>query len=152
MLDLFAGTGAYGLEAWSRGAEQVDWVEADRLAQKALEVNMKRVSKALGGESSGGRVRMHRREVLAFLRDANPGNWDLVVADPPYADAREALPRVMEYLSAGGFPAEGLFVAEAPAEWDGDAAGWECRKVFGGGKGVGKPCVRLFARLVSNRL
>lgn len=145
MLDLFAGTGAYGLEAWSRGAERVDWVEGDRTAGKALEANLGRVSKALGKDGATTAFRIHKQEVFSFLRGVDAGSWDLVIADPPYGEAPCTLPRIMEILGTGGFPAEGLFLAEAPVEWDGEAAGWECRKVLGGGKGAGRPTLRIFS-------
>ena len=75
VLDLYAGTGAVGLEAISRGAARAVLVEADRRAGDVLQRNVKAVG------LPGGEVR--RRPVDAVLADgAEP--FDLVFADPPY--------------------------------------------------------------------
>jgi 16S rRNA (guanine(966)-N(2))-methyltransferase RsmD len=81
-LDLYAGSGAVGLEALSRGAESVTWVERSPAALKALRGNIAR----LGAE---GNFRVHAGSVNAFLRNAQPGAFDLVFLDPPYDAAQE---------------------------------------------------------------
>lgn len=83
VLDLFAGTGALGLEAWSRGAAWIEWVENAPGALRALRDNLK----TLGVSASAGRV--VNADVLRWLDRpcAGPG-FDLVLADPPYAEAR----------------------------------------------------------------
>ena len=75
VLDLFAGSGALGLEALSRGAESVTFVEADAKAAKIIEANVR----ALG--LSG--VRVIRRRAAEHL-ERSGGTYDLVLADPPY--------------------------------------------------------------------
>lgn len=80
-LDLFAGSGAVGLEAWSRGAAQVCWVESDRRALAVLRGNVR----DLCGASEGRETRIVAREALRFLRTASgTGAFDIVFADPPY--------------------------------------------------------------------
>jgi 16S rRNA (guanine966-N2)-methyltransferase len=82
VLDLFAGTGALGLEALSRGAGSVDFVENDPRTFRVLQENVK----LLG---AGERCTLHREEALAYLlkvsEGADPGQtYDVAFADPPY--------------------------------------------------------------------
>ena len=80
VLDLFAGTGALGLEAWSRGAASVCWVEEHPKTFALL--------KTVVGEFTGGEdaARVVRGDALRFLEGAAApeGRYDLVLADPPY--------------------------------------------------------------------
>ena len=76
ILDLFAGSGALGLEALSRGARRADFVEQDRKACRVIEAN-------LGKARLADQARVVNREAVAFLRRATVG-YDLVFADPPY--------------------------------------------------------------------
>jgi 16S rRNA (guanine966-N2)-methyltransferase len=93
VLDLFAGSGALGIEALSRGAESAVFVERDQHALAALRRNLE----AVGADSE-----VRRRDVMRFL--ARPeGTFDLVFCDPPYDDAPrvaasldEALPAMLE--------------------------------------------------------
>lgn len=81
-LDLFAGSGAAGIEALSRGAAEAVFIERDAGACRVIAANL-----AQTGLTERGRV--VRADVLAWLRDparAGEPPWDLVVADPPYAD------------------------------------------------------------------
>lgn len=75
VLDLFAGSGALGMEALSRGADSCDFVDSGREAAVVIKGNLKHLS------LKGGRVTAS--EVERFLRRARPG-YDLVFADPPY--------------------------------------------------------------------
>lgn len=87
VLDLYAGSGALGLEALSRGATSLDAVERARGAAKTLRGNAETVRKALGGQVQ---VRVHERPVRAFLEQAS-GPFDLVFSDPPYDLDDEAM-------------------------------------------------------------
>jgi 16S rRNA (guanine966-N2)-methyltransferase len=75
-LDLFAGTGALGLEAASRGAQNVVLVEHDLRAYRALEANV--------GALAARRVQVIRADALEFLA-ADTRAYDVVFLDPPYA-------------------------------------------------------------------
>src|SRR5262249_26203711 len=76
VLDLFAGTGALGIEALSRGAAGATFVERDAQAVAAIERN-------LAAAHLSGRIR--RQDVFDFLRHgSNPETFDLILADPPY--------------------------------------------------------------------
>ena len=90
-LDLFAGSGALGFEAASRGASRVVMVENDPVALRALERNRA----ALGCESV---VELHRGDALEFVRGAERA-FDIVFLDPPFdssllARVAAALPRL----------------------------------------------------------
>jgi 16S rRNA (guanine966-N2)-methyltransferase len=85
VLDLYAGSGALGIEALSRGAESAVFVERDQRALASLRRNL---------EAIGADAGVRRQDVLRFL--ARPeGTFDLVFCDPPYDDA----PRVAAPLS-----------------------------------------------------
>jgi len=76
MLDLFAGTGAIGIEALSRGAARVDFVESDRAMADILEKNLT----ACGFH---GRAEVYRMDAFKFLKQIRQP-YDLIFADPPY--------------------------------------------------------------------
>ncbi len=77
VLDLYAGSGALGLEALSRGAATAEFVELGAASLAALRANIE----ALGLED---RVRVHRGDALGFAERLGPGAYDLAFADPPY--------------------------------------------------------------------
>ncbi|MDX2398164.1 16S rRNA (guanine(966)-N(2))-methyltransferase RsmD [Microbacterium algeriense] len=78
-LDLYAGSGALGLEALSRGAASADLVERGRQAAAIVRRNAAAVAKATGAPAG----RVHESSVHAFLQRA-AGPFDLVFSDPPY--------------------------------------------------------------------
>ena len=86
VVDLFAGSGALGLEALSRGASEVYFVEQDRSSCKTIEANLKKVEKSM---SSKAKVRIVSADALRAEKRLTEltGKIDLVLADPPYADA-----------------------------------------------------------------
>lgn len=79
VVDLFAGSGALGCEAASRGAAQVDLVESYAKAHRVANGNAQTINRALGGSV----VSAHRSSVAVFLQ-RQVGPWDVVLADPPY--------------------------------------------------------------------
>lgn len=81
VLDAFAGTGAIGLEALSRGARHVTFVEKDRSAQKVLEKNIVTV----GVENTTDII---RASVGSWAGSYNGDGFDLIFADPPYDDTQ----------------------------------------------------------------
>jgi 16S rRNA (guanine966-N2)-methyltransferase len=78
VLDLYAGSGALGIEALSRGAGSATFVDSDAAANRAISANLER----LGVEGA----RVARADALGFLRGAarRGERWDLVLCDPPY--------------------------------------------------------------------
>jgi len=95
-LDLFAGTGALGLEALSRGAASCDFVEKSSIAAATLRSNIA----ALKAESAS----VHVTTAEEYLRQAHGKTFDLVFLDPPFA--AEMLPEICRLLAAGGLLAE----------------------------------------------
>jgi 16S rRNA (guanine966-N2)-methyltransferase len=77
VLDLFAGTGALGLEALSRGARNADFVEFRPSSLHALKANVV----ALGLKS---RARIFKRDAVPFAEALGPDAYDVAFADPPY--------------------------------------------------------------------
>jgi 16S rRNA (guanine966-N2)-methyltransferase len=77
VLDLFAGSGALGLEALSRGAASATFVELNPPSLRALHENIT----ALGVQSD---VTVHRGDAMRFAERLPEGAFDLVLADPPY--------------------------------------------------------------------
>ena len=77
VLDLFAGSGALGLEALSRGAESVTFVELNPPSLKALQENIS----TLGAEEA---TTVHRADAMRFAERLPSGAFDVVLADPPY--------------------------------------------------------------------
>jgi 16S rRNA (guanine966-N2)-methyltransferase len=108
VLDLYAGSGALGLEAASRGAASVLLVESDRAAVAVVRKNISDLS--LPGVS----VQANTVE-RALLAGPGTGSvrrerFDLVLADPPYAVTEAALGVVLELLVTGGWLSEDAFV------------------------------------------
>jgi 16S rRNA (guanine966-N2)-methyltransferase len=102
VLDLFAGSGALGIEALSRGAASCAFVENERAALAALRGNLERLGVPAG---RCARVRVVTADVRRALQaDARRGaRYTLVFADPPYdryAEVRPALVRLLEPLLA----------------------------------------------------
>ncbi len=99
-LDLYAGSGALGLEALSRGAAAVTFVEKTGVAARALARHLQE----LGAEEAG---RVVRADVLAFLRrPAEP--YDIVFLDPPYG--RGLVAPTCAALEEGGWLAPGAWI------------------------------------------
>lgn len=83
VLDLFAGSGALGLEALSRGAGSVTFVELNPPSLRALQENIA----ALGVNDA---VTVHRGDALRFAERLSEGQFDIVLADPPYTTDQAA--------------------------------------------------------------
>ena len=105
VLDCYAGSGALGIEALSRGAAYGLFVESDRRAAAVLAGNLA----ALGLPDATAAVRTAAVESLSAERADAP--YDLVVADPPYAVSGEAISAVVASLAAHGWLADGALLA-----------------------------------------
>ena len=103
VLDLYAGSGAVGLEALSRGAEHVLLVEHGSRAARVIRQNIEAIGLP-GAEVIADRV----ERVLA--RGPSEGRYDVVFADPPYALADAAVTRVLALLAEQGWLAAGALV------------------------------------------
>ncbi len=107
-LDLYAGSGAVGLEAWSRGADAVTLVERDRRTAATVRANVE----AVGCPSA----RVVAASVSTVLAGAVlDGAYDVAFADPPYATAADRVAGDLRALVDGGWLARGaVVVVERP--------------------------------------
>jgi 16S rRNA (guanine966-N2)-methyltransferase len=105
VLDLFAGSGALGIEALSRGAAEATFVDSSPAAVKAVRANLE----ALGAEAD-----VRRADAHVFLRGASGAgrHYDLVFLDPPYRLAERLGRELSEALTAVLTPG-GLVVSES---------------------------------------
>jgi len=115
VLDLYAGSGAVGLEALSRGARDVLMVESDAQAVAVIRANIATVG------LEGARVTRDRVERL-LASQGRPDRYDLVFADPPYAMTTAAVTRVLTLLTDGWLAHDALVVVEratrsGPVHW-----------------------------------
>jgi 16S rRNA (guanine966-N2)-methyltransferase len=112
VLDLYAGTGALGIEALSRGAERATFVES---APKAIAV-LKRNLTSLGLDDEARVIASRAERAVAPLAESGP--YDLVLVDPPYADLDDAI-TLLTRLTGRGAVAEGGRVVLEHASGDG---------------------------------
>jgi 16S rRNA (guanine966-N2)-methyltransferase len=133
--DLFAGSGAYGIEALSRGAARVTFVDTDRQAVATIDANLAHLGwsgrprsggpTASGRPAPGPRTTVVRGDALRWLNTAGP--TDVVFCDPPYAF--DQWPQLCSLLA----PVAAVAVMETGAPLD-PGAGWEVlrEKQYGG--------------------
>lgn len=136
-LDLFAGSGAVGLEALSRGADSVCWVESNRKTMGILKENVEQIC----GKDAGGtcRMRFFAGDTFTFLQKGLENQqFDLIFSDPPYdrKDERGWLRCLLKVLEDGNVLAPGgVFVMEQASEEEIQAdSAWVLikDKVYGG--------------------
>lgn len=77
VLDLFAGSGALGLEALSRGADSTDFVELNAKSLRTLRENIETLD-------AGDRATIHRGDAVKFVQTLEVDRYDVAFADPPY--------------------------------------------------------------------
>jgi 16S rRNA (guanine966-N2)-methyltransferase len=113
-LDLFAGSGAYGLEALSRGADRGGFVESNTKALGCLRRNIAAVCKCLGRGESGLTVRHGDARTVPLAGAEAP---DLIFVDPPYGLIAEAALPLFERLSGAlASVPDALVVFEMPGD------------------------------------
>ncbi|MEY4961596.1 MAG: rRNA ((966)-N(2))-methyltransferase RsmD [Actinomycetota bacterium] len=95
VLDLYAGSGALGLEAASRGAAEVILVERDKAAAEVIKENLRLASKALGPQTL---LTLQTKEVKKFLSQL-AASYSLVFMDPPYELANQEISDNLEALT-----------------------------------------------------
>lgn len=144
VLDCFAGTGAYGLEALSRGAQVAVFVEQDRGALKCWEHNRAAVAKSLQ-QSPGAISDLWRGDVFRVLAKGSE-TFDLIFADPPYELWNERGGELLELLLARlGEQSEARLICEAPGAWQPELpAGWELYRRLA--KGPQQPSALIIGR------
>ena len=100
VLDVFAGSGALGLEAWSRGAASVTFVEQSANVWKNLQKNIAALE-----APALGKTKAVRHDALRWLERA-PTQFDLILADPPY-DLPDAMANTLAAIARGSVLTEG---------------------------------------------
>lgn len=118
VLDLFAGSGALGLETLSRGAAHATFVEKAGGALKTLRANVEKLD-------AGALCTIVRGDALKFVEKLEPGAYDVVVADPPYGtgEGRALAEAFLRRPFAGSLWIEHRVTDALP-----DAAGRDSRK------------------------
>jgi len=140
-LDLFAGSGAYGLEALSRGASGGTFVEKDARVAEYLRSNLASVCKSLGRGPED--LTVIQADAIGVPLPAGVAPPDLVFIDPPYATIPEVAPALFARLAAVLEPVvDPVIIFELPGELVLEPAGWTCVKRLG--KGDRQPTVCFF--------
>lgn len=120
VLDLYAGSGALGLEAWSRGAGRILLVEQDRRTAGLIRSNAASIGCTVATVVAGS--------VAATLRQSSPAPYDIVLADPPYPVPDAEVDEMLAALSAQDWVGPGSVVVverssrsrapELPGPWE----------------------------------
>ena len=140
--DLFAGSGAYGLEALSRGAAHGEWVEKNATAAACIRRNVAAVCKSLGRDERG--LALHEMDALGWSPTVG-AEPDLVFIDPPYEIIADSAPKLFARLAdALAAKPDALVVFEMPGELTLEPPGWTCVKRLG--QGVRSPTAAFFRR------
>lgn len=121
--DLYAGSGAVGLEAASRGARPVLLIESDRRASEVIRRNV---------DESGLSVQLRTGTVEQLTTRPQPQFYDVIWADPPYDLASELVDGLIQTLVGGWLAPDGLIVVErssrSPAPtWPTGTRAWDAR-------------------------
>lgn len=117
-LDLFAGSGALGLEALSRGASEVWFVDRERQVVSALKAQLDQ------WQATGAQV--VEADAHHWLRATPPRPFDIVFLDPPFVS--QDLPTVLSSLREGGWLAKGAWVYIEQAADTALPAGWQVHR------------------------
>lgn len=137
MADCFAGCGAYGLEALSRGASHVTFVETNQVALGCLKSNLASVQKSIvaAGQVCGTQA-LHPQDV--FRWKPLPKHFDLIIADPPYALLASHAERLISHLLPG-LKSGGCLLLEGPGDFQLPRAYTATKRI---GKGAKQPSVQ----------
>ena len=144
-VDLFAGSGAYGLEALSRGAQTGVFVERHARTASCLTRNLEAVAKSLK-RPARTLARVAIADALTWSPFAGDPAPDLIFIDPPYDQILNLAPALFVRVAAWTQGAEDpLIIFETPGEVILTAPGWESVKRIGG-KTAHQPGVSVFRR------
>lgn len=149
-LDLFAGSGAYGLEAFSRGAQGGVFVEKNAKAAACLRQNISAVCQSVRRDATTLKVLQLDATTVPLGGHTGPDVEDrpvpdLVFIDPPYHLIGEVVAPLFARLAEALAPKpDAIVVFEMPGELDLAPEGWTCLKRLG--KGARQPTVAFFRR------
>ena len=139
--DLFAGTGAYGLEAMSRGASSGLFVENSRKVVACLKKNLSAALESCGAKPTDWRVLAQK----IYTIPSGLGPFDIVFMDPPYAMIEDRIPEIFAEHIAGIVAPDGLVCFEMPGNLDLELNGWEATRRLGK-VGKDKPTIVFYQR------
>jgi 16S rRNA (guanine966-N2)-methyltransferase len=139
--DLFAGTGAYGLEAMSRGAATGRFVENSPDVVACLRKNLAAVSKSCGADPGAWQIFTQK----IYNIPTGLGPFDLVFMDPPYAMIAERIPKIFQAHIAPLIAEGGRLCFEMPGNLDLPLTGWIATRRLGKA-GKDKPTLVFYTR------
>jgi len=139
--DLFAGTGAYGLEAMSRGASSGLFVENSREVVACLKKNLAAASKSCGANPADWRVL--GQKIYSIPKGLGP--FDIVFMDPPYVMIEARIPQIFAEHIAGMVAADGIVCFEMPGNIELKLSGWKTTRRLGKA-GKDKPTAVFYER------
>lgn len=137
VLDLFAGTGSYGLEALSRGSAHCTFVELNRRATSMIQANAGIVAKSMQEKLD---TQITAGDATKWQLPAGAPPFDLIFVDPPYDDLEELAPKLFPVFDKV-LAHDGLVVFEAPGRFEPIAEGWTLKKRLGKGRDQPTACL-----------
>jgi len=117
VLDLFAGSGALGLEAASRGATSVNWVEKHEGTARNIQKNITKLSKS----GIKAKLKVHATDSYRYIKKGGLDKSDLIFVDPPYAhlEPKDTYLNLLRAIFASGtLEKDGVLVVEASSRLD----------------------------------
>jgi 16S rRNA (guanine(966)-N(2))-methyltransferase RsmD len=103
VLDLFSGTGSLGLEALSRGASLVHFVDKDIQSIELIRYNTENLT---SNETETGIFKIIQKDVLEYLRFCNDKKWDIIFLDPPYRIGAGDMKSIFDTIARRGIAGE----------------------------------------------
>ncbi len=136
VLDVFAGSGAVGIEALSRGARSATFVEQDRDALKSLKINLEAVAARARKQEITIQTMVLARSAEQALKTCPDASFDILWLDPPYALVLSLVPSLAPELLRLAAPGGRLIIESAAADLqalESLGSGWELsrQKVYG---------------------
>jgi 16S rRNA (guanine966-N2)-methyltransferase len=139
VVDLFAGTGSYGLEALSRGAASSTFFENDHATLTCLRQNVQATMRSCNMDTNVAQV--VARDIFAL--DSNTPSYNLIFLDPPYDTISENLQRIFEKVINPIAMAKARAVVELPGDLGPEIHGWKILRRIGKA-GKGKPTALIY--------
>ncbi|MCX6117465.1 MAG: 16S rRNA (guanine(966)-N(2))-methyltransferase RsmD [Proteobacteria bacterium] len=113
VLDLFAGSGAFGIEAISRGASKAHFIDKEPDSIKCLNENLNQINKhTLKNDGPKFETKIERLDILGIKRGHFPSQYDIIFCDPPYDLSSDFIAMFQQFLPDILNP-QGLFIFES---------------------------------------
>ena len=147
-LDLFAGTGSYGFEALSRGAQFCQFIEHNRTAIDCLKQNAQAIKKS--AELRAEAMLIKQADLLKVNAGSNQQSFDFIFLDPPYALWESHSDYLLNTLALGYANENTQLILECPSDLSLDeiSSHWSLKKRLGK-EGKGKPNILIYKRINS---